>query len=1190
MRVGDVIGVTRYMSPTSWYGEVFNTAAKHEEGEFNPKLARHLTEEELDDLLIISKHGFLECNGKKMFMVLHGGQLFRYNDTPARDKTAKQLAKAQASMPIDESSTVANVGNRKDAIRVTSSNGTTLELVGDREVIGDWLAVLQKTIARAVEQTHNVSDQRATIRVKRVQQEQQKAEQQVEDEAWDKFDGDLDGLDFSDLDGGSAPAASSSLSLSSSSKAISTPPAQHRRQQQQQQEQRVASPMSARRPSAAPTDELTADSIIDGGVPMHQLFAVAPSFGEFLAPGCYVTDADNREIERLTRALTGSTIDKKVPAAAVAAVALDAPPLERQSSRTRESVMVDLRNLKSQYEAGVLDDDSFAEAKQSLLAELTLVSGVLEKPPTPPPAAAAPAEPDEDEPAPPAKSWNDVSELDLLGDLDEMAAISEQTAHRDTDEQVVVRQQEASGKGPDWNNMDADEIFDVMLNTATLKRGDFVDDDANDADVSVQFFAADDDEEEEQPPPPPPSSDLNLSSYDPYSADMPPVPPAPSEEIGGYDSGDDLPELQMGTDGRVVAATSASGRKTITTTTTTTTLTTAVAATTARPRPVDPWEEEENERRRELGDPMREAEDRIRRLQLERQTIVVQRAQSSPDPKRRPITTLAPNATLDPSFTLLKKERGESQTAFLLHVCERRIKAGLVHAALRRQCRTALKLGQVLTELDLSRLHMTDHDLKLVAQSFDDYRVEIAQLAQFTADCNITTLRLSDNDFRSSEQNVENLRTILRATLRVKHLYLAGIGLTDKDVATLNEARFLASLPLETLDLSRNPLGSNGAARLIEGFEACHTLNTLALQMCSITDKQLSRWDALFGTPPLLHLDVSHNKLGDDGVRHVMALAAKRQRLLTLDIGVTGGRPSTAEVMAKWLNHNQQLLVLRCEGTDCAGFGLLLGKALAKHRSLQELDVTRCNLSKQLHYVIRGAGACGAVRRLHLSQNVMTPTAQQQLIKTLNEGISRFTHLYVRDCELARRTIAAIFAYAGRADSTLEHIDIACNKLDTPKLVQHVGACVLDSPSLRTLHVAATGLTNETLMPILRAARDSRGLKRLHLDGHPKAKRWLPLMTKLVATSKSGIEELTLRNCNVTEEDAIQFAEYFRTNVSADCALKLLRLERNKPLEKATTREAIAAAVGRAREANSKFRTKFSFVPDPETLAGVAKK
>jgi hypothetical protein len=153
----------------------------------------------------------------------------------------------------------------------------------------------------------------------------------------------------------------------------------------------------------------------------------------------------------------------------------------------------------------------------------------------------------------------------------------------------------------------------------------------------------------------------------------------------------------------------------------------------------------------------------------------------------------------------------------------------------------------------------------------------------------------------------------------------------------------------------------------------------------------------------------------------------------------------------------------------------------------------------------------------------MTPAAQQQLIKTLNEGISRFTHLYVRDCDLARQARSRrSFAYAGRADSPLEHIDVACNQLDTIKLVQHVGACVLDSPSLRTLHVAATGLTNETLMPILRAARDSRCLKHLHLDGHPKAKRWLPLMTKLVATSKSGIEELTLRNCNVTEDDAIQ--------------------------------------------------------------------
>jgi hypothetical protein len=185
--------------------------------------------------------------------------------------------------------------------------------------------------------------------------------------------------------------------------------------------------------------------------------------------------------------------------------------------------------------------------------------------------------------------------------------------------------------------MDADEIFDVMLNTATLKRGEFVDDDTNDADVSVHFFAAEEDEEL-PPPPPQPSNDLNLVSYDPYSSDLPPdpyssdlppVPPAPSEEIGGYDSGDDLPELQMGVDGRVAPVMSASGRKTITTTMTTTT--TTVAATTARPRPTDAWEEEENERRRELGDPMREAEDRIRRLQAERQTIVVQRAQSSPD-------------------------------------------------------------------------------------------------------------------------------------------------------------------------------------------------------------------------------------------------------------------------------------------------------------------------------------------------------------------------------------------------------------------------------------------------------------------------------------------------------------------------------------------------------------------------------
>jgi hypothetical protein len=162
---------------------------------------------------------------------------------------------------------------------------------------------------------------------------------------------------------------------------------------------------------------------------------------------------------------------------------------------------------------------------------------------------------------------------------------------------------------------------------------------------------------------------------------------------------------------------------------------------------------------------------------------------------------------------------------------------------------------------------------------------------------------------------VENLRTILRATLRVKHLYMAGLGLTDQGHWHAERGRASSPRCRSRRSTCRAIRSARAAPRaLIEGFEACHTLHTLTLQMCSITDKQLSRWDALFTTPPLLHLDVSHNKLGDDGVRHLMALAAKRQRLLTLDVGVTGGRPSTAEVMAKWLNHNQQLLVLRVRG------------------------------------------------------------------------------------------------------------------------------------------------------------------------------------------------------------------------------------------------------------------------------------
>ena len=78
INVGDVIGVTMLHSAKLWRGEVFNRGAKHDEGDFAASLVRALSAEELDDLLVVSKNGWLQVNGKRQFVVLHGGQLFLY--------------------------------------------------------------------------------------------------------------------------------------------------------------------------------------------------------------------------------------------------------------------------------------------------------------------------------------------------------------------------------------------------------------------------------------------------------------------------------------------------------------------------------------------------------------------------------------------------------------------------------------------------------------------------------------------------------------------------------------------------------------------------------------------------------------------------------------------------------------------------------------------------------------------------------------------------------------------------------------------------------------------------------------------------------------------------------------------------------------------------------------------------------
>jgi len=123
--------------------------------------------------------------------------------------------------------------------------------------------------------------------------------------------------------------------------------------------------------------------------------------------------------------------------------------------------------------------------------------------------------------------------------------------------------------------------------------------------------------------------------------------------------------------------------------------------------------------------------------------------------------------------------------------------------------------------------------------------------------------------------------------------------------------------------------------------------------------------------------------------------------------------------------------VLKCAWNNLGPAGLLFGKAVAKHNSLQEvrvlnnvfqsfqliglilnkkLDVSRTNLGKTIEFMIRGAGACISMkyffkmflfyslilktifflspneRRVHLSQNTIDIKAQRHLVRMINDG------------------------------------------------------------------------------------------------------------------------------------------------------------------------------------------------------------
>ncbi|XP_072893994.1 NACHT, LRR and PYD domains-containing protein 3-like [Hemitrygon akajei] len=246
------------------------------------------------------------------------------------------------------------------------------------------------------------------------------------------------------------------------------------------------------------------------------------------------------------------------------------------------------------------------------------------------------------------------------------------------------------------------------------------------------------------------------------------------------------------------------------------------------------------------------------------------------------------------------------------------------------QCEGIQRLGPGLhkcQELGLGRNELGDSGVKLVSAALRNPDCKIQKLwlwrvgltdsgaedlvSALSTNPSLTELNLSDN--KLGDSGVKLLSDALRnPECKIQKLWLGGVGLTDSGAEDLASA--LSTNPsLTELYLSHNNMGDSGVKLISAALRKTECkIQKLRLEDVGLTDSGAEDLaSALCTNPSLTELYLSNNKLGDSGVKLVSAALRKTEcKIQKLRLECVGLTDSGAEDLVSALSTNPSLTVL----------------------------------------------------------------------------------------------------------------------------------------------------------------------------------------------------------------------------------------------------------------------------------------
>lgn len=223
----------------------------------------------------------------------------------------------------------------------------------------------------------------------------------------------------------------------------------------------------------------------------------------------------------------------------------------------------------------------------------------------------------------------------------------------------------------------------------------------------------------------------------------------------------------------------------------------------------------------------------------------------------------------------------------------------------------------------------------------------------------------------------------LKQNIQITEVDLTGNSLGFS--ATLFTRLFPYDTVLKRLDLSENKIGNEGVRYLLRSIEESNWLIYLSISDNNINDnalKYIGRF--LTKNQTLKELDLSKNCLGELSNDELMIGIENNHSLLNLDLSWNHIRPASFASIAHALRKNKTLrkLNLAWNGIDDAG-AHVLGKVLSRNNELVELDLSATRItSKGGLSLAEGLMENVSLERVILKNNLLRPSGIQAILES----------------------------------------------------------------------------------------------------------------------------------------------------------------------------------------------------------------